>query len=254
MFISIPSLTQQLADLGVQPGDLLMVHSSYKSLGVSHPEAILQALLEALGDNGTLLMPALTYLQQPHTFHDTRRTPSCVGYLTEYFRTRPGTRRSLHPTHSVCGHGARLDDLFSDHILDHTPCGPHSPFHKLLLQGGKILMLGCGLLPNTSMHAIEELVQPPYLFSKPKLFTIIDAQGNVIEKCYLTHGFRNTAQRYDRIANLLQPPDLRQGQVGQAACHLIDAGALKTRALEKLHTDPFYFVDRSDLGQTANHL
>lgn len=246
MLFSIASLTRQLVDLGLQPGDLVMVHSSYKSLGVMHPEAIIQALLEALGASGTLLMPALTYLQEPHTFHDTRRTPSCVGYLTEYFRTRPGTRRSLHPTHSACGIGAQADELLGDHILDDTPCGPHSPFHKLFQRGGKILMLGCGLAPNTTLHAIEELVEPPYLFSsKPKIYTLIDAEGHTFKKSYRTHGFRNFEQRYDRVAEILPPPDLRVGFVGKATSHLIDAAALKGRALEKLRGDLHFFVDPS---------
>jgi aminoglycoside 3-N-acetyltransferase len=169
-----------------------------------------------------------------------------VGYLSEYFRTRPGTQRSLHPTHSVCGIGAGAADLLADHFVDDTPCGPHSPFHKLFLRGGKILMLGCGLAPNTTMHAIEELVQPPYLFSyKPKVYTLVDSAGRTLEKSYRTHGFRNCEQRYDRVAELLQPPDLWVGTVGEATCHLIDATALKDRALEKLRENPFYFVDRT---------
>lgn len=239
-------LSAQLADLGVQPGDLVMVHSSYRSLGVSHPDVILDALRATLGKDGTLLMPALSYLQQPPTVHDTRFTPSCVGFLSEYFRTRPGTRRSLHPTHSVCGWGAQAEDILKDHILDHTPCGPHSPFNQLFLRNGKILMLGCGLSPNTAMHAIEEWVQPPYLFGKPERYTIIDEQGNSFEKVYIPHSFENTIQRYERVGELLQPPALRVGKVGGAMCHLIDAVALKACALEKLTQDIYFFVDRND--------
>jgi hypothetical protein len=38
-----------------------VVHSSFKSLGILDPEAFILALLEALGDYGTLLMPSLSY-------------------------------------------------------------------------------------------------------------------------------------------------------------------------------------------------
>src|SRR5690606_7869867 len=95
---------------------------------------------------------------------DLVRTPSNVGTLAEYFRTRPGTIRSLHPTHSICGTGKRTAELLADHARDFTPCGPHSPLTKLPEVGGQILMLGCSLRPNTSMHGVEELVEPPYLF------------------------------------------------------------------------------------------
>src|SRR5581483_84933 len=142
------TLVRDLQALGLRSGDVVMVHASFRALGLSDPEAIIQALLAALGDRGTLLMPALSYLQQPPTFHNTLTTPACVGFLPEYFRTRPGTRRSLHPTHSVCGVGARAGELLAYHYDDITPCGENSPFHKLLHCGGKILMLGCGLRPN----------------------------------------------------------------------------------------------------------
>jgi aminoglycoside 3-N-acetyltransferase len=241
--ISTSSLTTDLAAIGVRAGDRVMVHASYKSLKVTDPEVIIQALLAALGPRGTLLMPALSYLQQPRLVHDTRSTPACVGFLPEYFRTRPGTRRSLHPTHSVCAIGADVGDWLDDHVHDTTPCGEQSPFHKLLERGGKILMLGCGLKPNTTMHAIEEYVTPPYLFRDPVVYTITDAGGRTFEKQYTPHNFAGVAQRYDRVAGILHGDDLISGTVGQAHCHLLNAAALLTSALACLRQDAYYFVD-----------
>jgi aminoglycoside 3-N-acetyltransferase len=236
-------LVTDLHSLGVQKGDTLMVHASFKSLGIRHPEEIILALLDALGPSGTLLMPALSYLQEPPEVHDTRHTPSCVGYLAEYFRCRSGTRRSLHPTHSACGVGANASLYLEDHILDSTPCGEHSPFNKLLQMQGKILMLGCGLAPNTSMHAIEEYIQPSYLFAGLRDYTITDEHGNTFVKSYNRHSFRHAEQRYERITGLMQPPDLRRGRVSLAESYLISAPALFVCALEKMRQDPLYFVE-----------
>lgn len=241
--INPASLAADLRQLGLRAGDTVMVHSAFKSLGVTDPEVIIEALLEVLGEEGTLLMPALSYQQQPPLVHDTRRTPSCVGFLPEYFRKRPGTRRSLHPTHSVCGLGRRVDELLNDHLYDCTPCGWHSPFNKILHLPGKILMLGCGLKPNTTMHAIEEYVQPPYLFSTPRVYTLTDENGYTFEKQYIPHGFQDVAQRYDRIIRLLDPPALEIGKVGAALAHLIDCAALFPAALGALQRDLFYFVE-----------
>ena len=133
-------------------------HSSLRSLGPvpGGAETVVRGLVEALGPDGTLLMPALSYArvtpEQP--LFDVRLTPSNVGALPETFRTRPGTLRSIHPTHSVCGVGRLAAELLGRHIEDRTPCGPRSPFHLLPEYGGQILMLGCGLRPNTSMHAV----------------------------------------------------------------------------------------------------
>ncbi|HEY9075302.1 MAG TPA: AAC(3) family N-acetyltransferase [Anaerolineaceae bacterium] len=244
--INAASLAADLRQLGLRAGDTVMVHSAFKSLGITDPEVIIAALLEVLGEEGTLLMPALSYQQQPPLVHDTRQTPSCVGFLPEYFRKRAGTLRSLHPTHSVCGVGRRAGELLKDHFDDCTPCGWHSPFNKILHLPGKILMLGCGLKPNTTMHAIEEYVQPPYLFSAPRVYTLTDENGRTFEKQYIPHGFRDVVQRYDRITWLLDRPGLDIGKVGAALAHRIDCAALFPAALGALQRDLFYFVERRE--------
>ncbi|HZT42681.1 MAG TPA: AAC(3) family N-acetyltransferase [Chthonomonadaceae bacterium] len=236
-------LRSQLESLGLQAGDIVLVHSSFKSLGITDPEEIIGALLDALGPRGTLLMPALTYQQQPPDLHDTRTAPSCVGFLTEYFRTRSGTVRSLHPTHSVCAVGAQVPEMLGEHWRDTTPCGKYSPFNRLIERGGKILMIGCGLRPNTTMHAVEEYVCPPYLFGPEREYTLTDQDGNVFRKTYVRHNFRGYRQRYDRVAGLLNEAELRTGPVGNASCHLIDAPALHRVGVQKLQEDPFFFVE-----------
>jgi len=105
-------------------------------------------------------------------------------------------------------------------------------------------MLGCGLLPNTSMHAIEEMVVPPYLFNETLLtYRLVDSEGRVTEKEYRTHNFEGWRQRYDRVGSILSEPSLREGKVLQAHCHLIDAAALWQAALPALKQNPLYFVD-----------
>ncbi len=244
MNVDKAALVRQLREGGVRRGDVLMVHSSFKSLGVRDPELVILALLEALGEQGILLMPALSYLQEPPHRHDTNLTPGCVGFLAEYFRCRAGTVRSVHPTHSVCGAGYEAQAWLDDHIQDHTPCGPHSPFCKLLYRGGKILMAGCGLKPNTSMHAIEEHARPPYLFGAPQTYTITDAEGRTFDKEYIPHNFRGVIQRYDRVEGLLPPEALVTGTLGEAKTFLIEAGTLLEAALSRMRADLVYFVDQ----------
>jgi len=237
------ALSVDLARLGLAQGDIVLVHSSFRSLQVGNPEDIVCALVNLIGPDGTLMMPALSYRQQPCHIHDTRSTPTCVGFLSEYFRTRTGTVRSLHPTHSVCAIGRRANEMLGDHFLDRTPCGPNSPFNRLIEVGGKILMIGCGLRPNTTMHAVEEHVVPAYLLGLEREYEITGADGVTFRTTYVTHGFRGVHQRYDRAASLLSASDLSSGQVGSAECHLINAAALYQVAVDKMNRDPFYFVE-----------
>ena len=103
------NLVRDLLALGVRPGGVLLVHSSLKALGpaAGGPAAVIEALREALGPGGTLLMPALSYatVTRVNPVFDQKATPSCVGVIPETFRRMAGVRRSLHPTHSVCACG-----------------------------------------------------------------------------------------------------------------------------------------------------
>lgn len=245
-------MSAQLVELGVRPGGVLLVHSSLKSLGkvAGGAETVVQALIGVLGDQGTLLMPALSYLHvgpdQPH--FDARQTPSNVGALPEYFRTRPGTRRSVHPTHSVCALGRLAHSLLSAHWQDHTPCGSHSPFHAMRRLNGQVLFLGCGLRPNTSMHAVEEMVEPPYLLGETVLYHCRTEAGKSVEMAVRRHNFQGYEQRYDRLEPLLTPQQLRQGTLLQAHCHLVECAAMWDAALKALRADPLHFVQARASG------
>lgn len=240
-------ISRDLQNLGVRAGGVLLVHASFRSLGEvpGGIETVIQGLLKRLGEKGTLLMPALSYQYSgpDSPVFDVRDTPSCVGALPEYFRTRPGTLRSVHPTHSVCGIGDKSADLLRDHQLDHTPCGLHSPFSRLPLSGGQILFLGCGLRPNTSMHAIEEHIQPPYLFADMVHYQVFLQDGRETHMAVRSHNFKGFIQRYDRLAELLGQDSLRQGKVLKAQSWVVETDKMWWAALQALRQDPFYFVE-----------
>jgi len=56
-------LYHDLKKLGEKKGDVLMGHSSLRSVGsfINKPQIIVEVLKKVLGPFGTLLMPALTY-------------------------------------------------------------------------------------------------------------------------------------------------------------------------------------------------
>ena len=244
------TMVRDLLALGVRPGGVLLVHSSLRSLGPlsGGAESVICALLAALGPDGTLLTPALSYasVRRDQPIFDARQTPSCVGALSEVFRTRPGTLRSIHPTHSVCGAGRLAGELLGDHERDTTPCGSHSPFARLPAVHGQILFLGCGLRPNTSMHGVEERVEPPYLYGEPLEYQMIRADGSQATMRVRSHNFQGWKQRYDRLDTVLAEPDLRRGPILQADCYLVETAAMWPAALKALRADPLYFVEPID--------
>ena len=251
----IKKICEDLYALGVKTGDTLLVHASYKSMGAIEGGAktFFEALISYLGDEGTLVMPALSFdsVTFENPYFKAKETPSCIGYLPEYFRTSvEGVRRSLHATHSCCAIGRNAEELLADHELDETPVGEHSPFRKLPNYDGKILFVGCSSDHNTSMHGVEELADPPYWVNRDQRvnYTIEDEHGNQMHCLSYRHGFvvdgKHIRQRYSRIEGLLDDGEITRGKLLMADCTLMSAKAVWSKGVEKMKNDPWYFVDK----------
>jgi aminoglycoside 3-N-acetyltransferase len=241
-------IANQLENLGVKKGDCLLVHSSFKSLGKGiTANDVIEGLITAVGEKGTLILPALSYsnVTEESPFFDIKNTPACIGYLPNFFLSREGTVRSMHPTHSCTAYGHLAREFTKNHYLDRTPVGKNSPFYILKEQGGKILFLGCTTHPNTSMHGVEELTEPDYLYGDYLEYTLTDYDGKSYNATYRTHGFANTVQRYDRVEGLLNQYEMSKGKVLEANCTLMSSPAVWQKAKEAMEKAPLYFVDKT---------
>lgn len=249
----IAQIARDARDLGICPGDTVLVHSSLKSLGEGvTPEDVIRGLRMAVGETGTLVFPALSCFScnREHPRFDYHRSPSNVGVIPEYFRTRvDGVVRSMNPTHSCCALGRYAEELTKDHWRDDTPCGANSPYRRLYELSGKILFIGCGTRCNTSMHAVEELVRPPYLFSGMVRYTTVDRDGNEGTADCLAHDFHGVAQRYDRLAPLLPEGAMAQGMILSAHTVRMDARAVWDTAERRYREDPCCFVESVELDK-----
>jgi len=174
---TVDSLVGDLSRLGVLPGDLLMVHTSLSSLGwvVGGADAVIRALEQAVGPDGTLMMPAHSNgLSDPAGWanpavpegwwpvirdhmpaFDPATTPTrALGQVAELFRTRPGVRRSAHPHFSFTAKGPLAEMLLNPHPLD-FPMGEESPLARLYDRNGRVLLLGVGHDSNSTLHLAE---------------------------------------------------------------------------------------------------
>lgn len=149
-----------LSAAGARPGGVVMLHSHLPSFGFCDPEALIAATLELLGPSGTLVMPAFTLGFGKSRVFDREGTPSETGALTELFRKRPGTLRSLHPFHSVCAAGARAAEFASAWAL--SSFGSGGPFALLHRDDALLLCAGVGGEKLTFVHYAEESVGVPY--------------------------------------------------------------------------------------------
>lgn len=171
------SLTQDLRTLGVTAGMTVIVHSSLSRLGwvAGGARAVVDALLEAVGDDGTLVMPTHSGgLSDPALWSsppvpeswwqairdetpafDARLTPTrLMGAIVECFRHYPGLQRSNHPHVSFAALGPQAVAVTADHSLEH-PLGEGSPLGRLYDLAASILLLGVGHDNNTALHLAE---------------------------------------------------------------------------------------------------
>ena len=173
------SLLRELSNLGLQAGMTVMAHSSLGKVGwtVGGPVTAIRALLEVLGPEGTLVMPAESpNVSDPNAWNDDRvkvewydtiranlpvfdplTTPTTMGAIAEAFRTFPGTQRSNHPTVSVCANGRLASEIIEHHAMEFCE-GKGTPFEKLYDFDAYTLLLGVGFNRCTSLHYAESLV------------------------------------------------------------------------------------------------
>ena len=244
--IEANELLEDLRELGVESGDLLCIHSSYKSIGTVNggADTVIKSLLTATGDAGTLLFPAFTFylLNEENPVFDVVESPSCVGYLSEFFRCNYATGRSIHLSHSYSACGRYADKLLT-HDLEITPCGIDSPLGKLMQMGGKILMIGCGYNTLTAAHVAEELMKVPYVRFK-------ENPGARYRRNGVLHPLSSKTvypfhYDFERLApHLEESGAVRYGKFGAAATMLISGRGLLETACKLLENSPC-FLEKS---------
>ena len=169
-------IVKALKKAGVKEGELLMVHASLSKLGVikGGAETVIEAMLECVGEKGTLLFPAFTnpyvYFEGVTVKGSTYRPydPSdsslvWTGAVSKAVLKRKAVIRSAHATHSVVGIGPLAEKCLAGHLENDPPTCRRSPFGKLLDFNGRILYFGSGLAPTTFLHFMEDELDLPYL-------------------------------------------------------------------------------------------
>jgi len=174
---TVSSLVRDFRSLGLESGMTVLVHSSLSALGwvCGGAPAVILALEEVLGINGTLIMPAHSgdlsdpaFWENPpvpkewwQTIRDEMPpferdlTPTRgMGVIAETFRKQDGVARSGHPQSSFAARGRNRDFILQDEHLSYQ-MNDESPLGRLYELDGFILLLGVGWDNNTSFHLSE---------------------------------------------------------------------------------------------------
>ncbi len=256
-----------LADLeaiGIKSGDTLLVHSSLSRIGhlTAGPKTFVDALLAAVGPNGNLLMPTspnavyqLNYIRNT-PFFDVLQSPSNTGKITEYFRTLPEAKRSLHPTEPVSAVGPMSEYFIKDHFNQLTPYNENSPFFKVGKEGGKILYVGVTLdNAGTSLHTLEDAIPDfkyPIYYPEIMQVKVLDSLGNAHKVKTKVHDpTYSKLRKCDQLIPHFEAAGvLKKVKIGHADTLLVDAnGFFQTMVnLYQEHGITMYTPNGGDLN------
>lgn len=247
------SLKCDLAAMGLEPGQTVLVHSSMKAIGEvdGGADTVLDAFQEYFS-SGLLVFPALSYslINTENPVFSVKDTPCCIGLLPEMFRKRPGVKRSLCPTHSLSAYGKDAEGFIAGHENFDSPAHPDSPWGKLYHRNAVIMFLGVGIKCNTYLHGVEEwLPVPGMLTDTHQPLEIIDENGK-----HIPRPMRRHLGGHSRWYGLMEQPfrehdALREGHFGDAHVYLLDARKAGDIVLELLKKHPQFFTEEYQNGK-----
>lgn len=193
--------------VGMEKGQNVMVHTSLSSMGYvcGGPQIVIEALLETVGEDGTIMMPTQSWKnldptsgvhwEEPEAWwqvirdnwpaYDKNITPTnTMGAVAEMFRQWPGAMRSDHPARSVAAWGKYAEYLTRDHDLSNI-FGEGSPIGKLYDLDGYVLLIGVDYDKNTSIHLADVRAEYPGKHNSTEYSAIME-NGERVWKAYDT--------------------------------------------------------------------
>ena len=225
-------IVEGLRSLGVEPGHLLLVHSSLSRFGRVEGGAptVVQALLDSVAPNGTVIVPTFNYGTLPY---DPATTQSLTGAISDAFWRTPGAVRSNHPTHSFAAIGPWAREMLENH-QHMDPLGHTSPLGRLFRANGWVLLMGVDHRSNSMIHTAEESMKVPYV---GRTRTAAVLRGKEVTE--VTVRRPGCSSGFNVVGDAMRPMGLiREATVGQSTLMLMRAGDIVSVASGMLARDP----------------
>jgi aminoglycoside N3'-acetyltransferase len=242
--ISQRQLVRQLHELGVRPGGVLLVHTSFRAVRPVEggPLGLIAALREALGPEGTLVMPSWT--GDDERPFDPPSTPAAadLGVVADTFWRLPGVARGTHPfAFAAAGPQAERITAGALPLPPHVPDSAVGRVHEL---DGQVLLLGVGHDADTTLHLAEILAGVPY--GVPNGITVLH-EGRPARVEYLEND--HCCERFSLADAWLREGRLQaEGPVGHAHARLARSVDIVRVAVARLAHDPLLFLHPPGAG------
>lgn len=249
------TLKEDFQKLGIQKGDIVLVHSSMSQIGwiAGREIAVIEALIETVGEEGTIVMPSFSgensqpeLWQNPPVPHqwvhiikqsmlpfDVYKTPTReMGKIAEAFWHYPQVLRSNHPQVSMSAYGLLAKEIIENHELS-PGFGKNSPLQKLYDLNAHVLLLGVDYDHCTCLHLAEVWQEHPKWY---KNGACIYENHQIVWKEFLDidyddSDFLQIGKAYEKRNSI------KKGQVGLALAKYIDLKSLCDYAYDWMKTN-----------------
>lgn len=247
MTVSFDELVLNFQKIGLISGDVLLVHSSYKSFGgvEGGPQTVIDAIRSILTDGGTLIVPTFNYDFCDGKPFDIKKTSSKMGIISELVRTDSNSKRTLDPVFSFAILGKHRDylaDLKSEHSF-----GPDSIFAKLRELDAKIMIIG--LTYNESMtffHHIEEIQGCDYRYFKEFKGTItnyddVKQDGKIV--LFVRDIERGVQNAVDKMGSIMEQEGIVKNTIiGESEIKIMNVNEVYKRTTEEMKKNPYILI------------
>lgn len=174
-----------LENSDINKGDTIFVQSSWRAfVGFKgSPEDIINILTDLIGEEGILMMPTFSGdIQKIDIMNDS----SQLGVITEVFRKKENTYRSLDSYFPLSILGNNSKYFAENHLKSCSPFDNYSPMYQLLENNGKLLFLGLGKYPHkvSFIHMFTTLKAKSSQFYQICYSKELDCEIKIGEKKY----------------------------------------------------------------------
>ncbi len=198
----VEDFIHELSDLGLQKGDVLVIHSdllafivtackeenlSLKDIKSAQKKLLTQFVLQLedlVGTEGTIAIPVFNWDFCKGVGFNIKTTPSQVGAFGNWIRAnRNEFRRTAHPIYSFMVWGKLSEQMLK--LTNTESFGDDSPFAILHKEHGKYLGINVTLPHSFSfVHYVGCCLKVPYRYLKEFKAPYTDLYGNTEDKIY----------------------------------------------------------------------
>jgi aminoglycoside N3'-acetyltransferase len=225
----------------------------FRAVGRANPgvvDELLQVIID-VAEKRTLLMPAFTGGYRDGIC-DLDITPSSTGVISEAFRLKQETVRTLSAFFSFSVSGAAIDQV--KNLMPADAWGEGSVYHWMELNNARFLMLGTDPTHCSYLHRIEWLLRDVIPYRYEKIFTgVLRRDGKSIQsqEKLLVRSLKPEAMNdFTPLKGLLKSAGMLAATVQGVPIYLYDVQLVLRSVLPAMRNDPLIaIINKNDFRE-----